>query len=137
MSNTSNEPKLTPQRLDTIKQTISVELLKRGFLSPITITEEVGRYPLIKVVSESFQTTPVIMKSLKISNSNGNIQEETKTRQKHNGDKFEETIYKIWIPVHVDYEHFDGGSNGCNLFTLTGWVSNGDFDDRIYDLVIR
>jgi len=126
---------LEQNALNVIKDTLQTELLKRGFLAPITISETTGSYPKIEVRSEPFQTVPVIMKSLMIKEFSGSITEDTVIRTRH-GKECEITIYRLWIDVNVRYEHFDSGSNGVTLFKLTGWVTNEKFDDRIYELKI-
>lgn len=137
MNTNIKEIKITQLALDTIKETIKIELLKRGFLAPIEVSVEQGNYPAIKVKSESFQTTPVIFKNVWISNFGGSVKNETITRRKHNDEQYEAQIARFWIDVHVGYEHFDLGSNGCKLFGISGWVGEETYDDRIYDLQLN
>lgn len=60
---------ITETLLQNIADKISDELLKRGFNTPISITEEDGR---LWIKSEPFQTTPVLFKSLYISADSSN-----------------------------------------------------------------
>ena len=104
---------LSEKAVNTIKDLLQIELLKRGILAPITRIEEVesrsgGTY--ISFETEEFQTTPVIFKSLKVENFNSWI-------SKIEGG------FLININVHYSYKHFGGGSNGCSLFNFQCKVS--------------
>ena len=104
---------LSEKAINTIKDLLQVELLKRGILAPIKrIEEEEGRSGnrYISFNTEEFQTTPVIFKSLVVENFNSWI-------------KKVEGGYVVTISVHYSYEHFDGGSNGCSLFNFQCNVS--------------
>lgn len=104
---------LSEKAINTIKDLLQVELLKRGILAPIKrIEEEEGRSGkrYISFNTEEFQTTPVIFKSLVVENFNSWI-------------KKVEGGYVIVINVHYSYKHFGGGSNGCSLFNFQCNVS--------------
>ena len=104
---------LSEKAINTIKDLLQVELLKRGILAPIKrIEEEEGRSGnrYISFNTEEFQTTPVIFKSLMVGNFNSWI-------------KKVEGGYVVIIDVHYFYEHFGGGTNGCSLFNFQCNVS--------------
>ena len=104
---------LSEKAINTIKDLLQIELLKRGILAPINrIEEEEGRSGnrFISFNTEKFQTTPVIFKSVVVENFNSWI-------------KKVEGGYLVVINVHCSYEHFDGGSNGCSLFNFQCNVS--------------
>ncbi len=97
------------QTLEMITDAIRIELVKRGFHAPIWLKREenvAGRQRL-EIVSEPFQTTPVLFKSIEITSSGGGIKETNAT-----------TSPQFVIGVKVGYQHFGGGSNGCDLFSF-------------------
>jgi len=104
----------------TIKNKIQLELLKRGIASPIIKCEEVIKNNVhrIEIKTASFQTIPVIFKELWIENFNSSIKEETIDVEGSEGI-LETIVYRVWIKIMYEYEHFGGGSNGCELFNLT------------------
>ena len=65
------------------------------------------------MVSESFQTAPVIFKTIRVQGV-GTITEMT-----------EETIHEdikflsVWFNVRAACKHFEGGSNGTSLFNVS------------------
>ena len=104
---------LSEKAINTIKDLLQTELLKRGILAPIKRIEEVelrSGDSYISFNTEEFQTTPVIFKSLMVENFNSWI------RKIEGG-------YVVVINVHYSYEHFGGGSNGCLLFNFQCNVS--------------
>jgi len=112
----------------TIQEAIQTELLKRGFHAPIISFKEIeGKRKGFEFSTEFFQTTPVIFKTIQISNFSTGI-------TAHNDPKYP-TIkqYKFYIQVSVSYNLFDGGRNSCNLFDVSGiLVENSD----IYDIIV-
>jgi hypothetical protein len=94
-----------------IQEFIQDELLKRGFTAPIIeFKEEAHRFSFI---TEKFQTTPVLFKSICVSDFGSGIRDID--------ESYENCVVRsFWIQIHVNYQHFGGGSNGCTLFTLTG-----------------
>lgn len=114
---------LSALALEKIQEKIQIELLKRGFMAQIKV-EVNSRYKHVNVLSEPFQTTPVIFKSIIIDNFGGSIK------------KVEETLnnsIEVWIPIHISYEHFDLGTNGCALFSFTCTVVG----DNVYSILIQ
>lgn len=110
--------RLSEKAVNSIKDLLQVELLKRGILAPICRIEEVesrSGNSYISFNTEKFQTTPVIFKSLMVENFNSWISKV-------------EGGYVVTIDVHYSYEHFGGGSNGCSLFNFQCNVS----EDGIY-----
>jgi hypothetical protein len=114
---------VTEITLGLIKEVIGTELLKRGFHTPITVKYN-ERHNHVSITSESFQTTPVLFKSITIDNFGGSIKESFKN---------EIPVLEIWIPVHVSYTHFDLGSNGCSLFSFSCIVHN----DKLHEITIK
>lgn len=95
------------------EEIINLELLKRGFLN-ISFEELSYDYQTkrqkLTLNSEPFQTTPVIFKEIRVVNFGGRINE-----LEINGNH----LLEIAIPINVKYDHFDNGSNSCELFTIT------------------
>ena len=92
---------------EQISEIIRLELLKRGFNVNVNCTEKGKSF---KVKSSSFQTIPVLFKDIFIESNSVYIEE----KENSNGVKYKE----YHIKIGVRYEHFDGGENGCNLFTI-------------------
>ena len=113
---------LSEKAINTIKDLLQTELLKKGILAPIKRIEEVegrsgNRY--ISFETEKFQTTPVVFKFLIVENF-------------HSWIKKVEGGYVVTIYVHYSYEHFGGGSNGCSLFNFQCNVSeDGEYVGNI------
>jgi len=109
------------ETIEEIENSINIELTKRGFPSVKASqdTKEI-RYPRITLISEEFNTTPAIMKSIVINNFGGSISrvEREYIGDDENGERVVKKgeVIRIWVDVHVSYEHFDGGSNGTKLF---------------------
>ena len=101
-----------------IAETINNALIRRGFPTIRIKHNENDRYPALDIISEEFNTTPVIMKSIQVDNFGGSIKEQT-IEVIRDGQIVEVDIISVWIPVHVSYTHFDGGTNGTSLFTYT------------------
>ena len=94
--------------LEQIREIIRIELLKRGFIVDVTCTQTKDNS--FKVKTTSFQTTPVLFKDVWIESWNVFIED----KENEKGIKY--TDYNI--SIHVCYEHFDGGMNGCTLFSI-------------------
>lgn len=92
-----------------ISEIIRIELLKRGFIVDVTCTPTKDNS--FKIKTTTFQTTPVLFKQVWIESWNVFVKE------KENDKGIKYTDYNI--SIHVCYEHFDGGRNGCNLFSIT------------------
>ena len=114
---------LSVESLKQIKDKIQIELLKRGFMATIKLELD-SKNNNIRVLSESFQTTPVIFKSIVIDNFGGSI-----TEKKENLNN----SFEVWVPIHISYEHFDMGSNGCSLFSFSCTVVG----DNVYSVLIQ
>lgn len=119
----NNEITLSPETLEAIRQSVATELLKRGFTAPLTITEKATRHgsPYLDVTSEPFQTTPVIMKAIRIDGTLDVAKDEAND------------VISVGGRIGVSYEHFTGGHNGCELFWITGIIRNGGF----YNVEVR
>jgi hypothetical protein len=109
--------KLDNTQLEILKSAIQDQLTRRGILAKIVEMTEVedqrGRNR-IEFRTEKFQTVPVLFKALSVSEFNSSISTETITRE----DKSSIDVHKIWMTVHAGYSHFDGGTNGVQLFTV-------------------
>lgn len=117
----------TQKQRDEIQEFIQVELLKRGFHAKITSFKEAeGRNGknYLEFQTETFQTTPVIFKSVRINNFSSSI-----------SDVIDKMFRRVWVQVHVSYEHFDRGSNGCCLFDL--FCETSIENDRVTNFVIK
>lgn len=96
---------LHQDQLMTIRQRIQTELQKRGiFAEIIEFYEAKGR---IQFYTDDFVTTPTIFKRLWVDNFGSNIKLDE-----------EKDVLEVWVNVHFSYEHFGGGSNGCEIFNL-------------------
>jgi len=118
---------LPEEIIDEIENSINSQLVKRGFptVNAIHNSSDV-KYPKIVIISEEFNTVPVIFKSIKIENFGGSLSVHSKRIIRDN--KIEEVSYiSVWIPVYVEYEHFNNGSNGSELFTYTSEVYIQEF----------
>lgn len=120
--------KLDNDTIANLKDLLSIELAKRGFHAPFTITQEAPNtrhYDLrLLIESSPFITVPTLFKSIRFDNFGGAV-----TQDEENAD-----ILRVWIPMHVSYEHFDGGTNGCEIFRFTCGVrkdNNRIFEERI------
>ena len=127
--------KLTKEQINTIKETLQIELLKRGFTAQIVEIEEVkGRHndTRVEFKTENFQTVPVIFKEICVRNFSSAI-----TMRDHvRADGEVVPFIDVWINVNVDYNHFGGGSNGCNLFDIN--IEFGtDGNERPWNIKIR
>jgi hypothetical protein len=95
---------------DCLLKFIQTELTKRGFHVKFKTFEI--RKNKIFFESESFQTSPVLFKEIRIKNFASGISVKE--------DMENSKIKTFWVMVNVEYNHFDYGSNGCNIFTVTG-----------------
>jgi len=98
------------------------ELKKRGVFAQIVSFDEVegrrGNPNRIEFHTEEFDTIPVIFDTIYVDNFGGSVRKE-KTQKLSDGEIIEFEGIKVWIPVHFSYTHFGGGSNTCEVFTLT------------------
>jgi hypothetical protein len=109
----------TQLQRDELQSFIQNELLKRGYTAPIINFEEVeGRRGdhRIEFHTANFQTTPVIFKEIRVENFSSSLHEAE--LEIHTGEKV--MITKFWITVHNSYMHFEGGTNGCKIFEVSG-----------------
>jgi hypothetical protein len=121
--------KTSQKQRDQIQAFIQIEMLKRGFTAKIiSFEEEQLRRPdetRLVFSSEPFQTVPVLFQDIVVCNFNSSFFE---TIEPNKG------YVAFWISVHVSYNHFTGGSNGCRLFDVRG-VLNPDSDGLgVWDL---
>ena len=126
----------TQSQRNEIKEFIQTELLKRGFLAPIIQFEELDTKsgPRFEFKTEQFQTVPVIMKAIQVDNFGSSIRKEKFKRE----DGTEIEFNSFWISVHVSYEHFSGGTNGCKLFDVHGkFVVDDKEYERVWDLKVE
>ena len=125
---------LTEKSLEEIKNKIDMELLKRGFPKLSEIKErENGNGHGLEFHSEPFQTTPVIFKEIWVESFSTNLSEAV--------DIYKEEEFKvinIWAQVNARYELFDGGSNGCDLFTIRAktLAQQDSFSNNLFEIRI-
>ena len=101
-----------------LQEVLQTELLKRGFLAPIKeVVESEGRRGgnYLEFETENFQTTPVIFKQINVANFNSTLREEFVENE--NG-KFR--VLRFWMTISARYTNFDGGTNGSNIFAISG-----------------
>lgn len=114
---------MTNEQLNSLIETVSDELLKRGFKVKLNI-QKILPDGKIKIVSDDFQTTPVLYKRIYIEAA-GQIKSE---EQKNSLGK-DIVRHSISFALYAKVESFSGGSNGINLFPLTLVCFNND--DRV------
>ena len=105
---------LTTGQINSLKNFVQDELLKRGFTAKITTFEEIisrGSH-YINFETESFQTVPVIFKSLKVASFSTSVSQAV--LENESGVTYTKT--NVWITISTRTKSFDGGSNGTNLF---------------------
>lgn len=101
---------LSETTIESIRSHIQTELTKRGFHAPVKLeghTHHRAGY-MLKLTSEPFQTAPVIFKEIRIGDFGSWVKQDEEHTQR----------LLVSIRVNAAYEHFTGGSNGCELFTL-------------------
>lgn len=121
------EFKLSEDQLKRIENEVLTQLLKRGINTTFRVFEQDKERGFIKMVSEYFQTYPVIFANMRVQNFSSFLtkNEELSTQ--------EDSIYNIQIGIDARYWEFDGGENGTRLFTFwcsvsrKGWVGNFQF----------
>lgn len=97
---------LTNPQLDSIREYIQLELLRRGFTAKIIeFGEDIYG---INFKTEDFQTTPVLFKRLFIKSSDTNISD----KKTLGGVSYND----VYINVMIRHEYFDLGQNGIDLF---------------------
>lgn len=122
----ANQPQaksfLTHANLEGIKDIIQLELLKRGVIAPIVKIEEVvhrsGSHG-IELLTEYFQTVPVMFKKVRVTSFNTNVEIGKLSHLNPELPKnMDDDYVAVWINTHFSYEVFDGGSNGTNLISF-------------------
>ena len=132
--------KLSQTVLSELQETVRIELLKRGHLAKIERFEEIeGRNNETRISfnTESFQTTPVIFKSLQINEFSSSISEETQSHDV-SGTPTDFTVIKVNLSVNISFENFNGGTNGTEIFTLHAECGKDGNDVlRVWKISIR
>ena len=129
----STEKFLSVENLEAIKDTIQLELLKRGVIAPIVKLEEVIRKSNnhhIELATAEFQTIPVMFKKLGVINFGTFVGKKPKNELK---PELEGEFISVWISVYFSYEHFNGGSNGVEMFNI--WFNV--FGSTSYDVKLN
>lgn len=96
---------------DTYKQIaehIRIELLKRGIIVNVECNPTENNS--FKVRATSFQTKPVLFKEVWAESSIARYKELKNEKGKN--------YTEYYVMMTVRYKHFDGGNNGCNLFSM-------------------
>lgn len=124
---------LTDNQLSQIKETISVEMLKRGYTAKMIEFKEVSsnsNRSRIEFQTEEFQTVPVMFKKINLSNFSSSISLNPELTLQH-----EREIFNVWLQVNIRYESFGGGSNGVGLFDYNCTFEKGD--KRVFNEIIK
>lgn len=99
-----------------IKDKIQEALLKRGIIVDLSVSfQTLNDKKQIIVNSSTFQTYPVIFKSIEIADFGSSVKFYVSDE---NG--VEVRFAKFRVAIHLAYKHFDMGSNGCKLFDIKG-----------------
>ena len=115
----------TQDQKDALQEIIQTELLKRGFQVPIeSFEEEIGDQGghSIGFQTEPFQTTPVLFKEIRVVTFSKSLKQEKLKNDA--GDDY--TVTKFWMTIHASYTVFSGGTNGTQLFEITGKFYNDE-----------
>jgi len=107
---------ISEKSLKIIKDLVSTELCKRGIHVELLNFMETVRNGSHRITfdSTSFQTVPVLMKRLNVATFSSSI-----TFLPREEKQLEDVnVYSVWFQVHANYEHFDGGRNGTELFSF-------------------
>lgn len=109
-----------------IKESIQIELTKRGFHTPIisldiTKSKRTDSH-IIEFRTEPFQTTPVLFKEITIGNSVSFV-----------SDVNHEGYREFSIYVNAFFKIFTGGSNSTELFIIYGNMS----DNYIFNIMTK
>lgn len=110
---------LSQANLEAIKETLQLEILKRGINAPIidiceTISEKTSKHYL-KFETSEFQTIPVMFKSIKITQFSSSVQSSLKSNL---DPSLEGDYISVWLSVVFSYKTFDGGSNCVDMFSI-------------------
>jgi hypothetical protein len=110
---------LTEKQLTLLDNTIKNELIKRGYFVSYTLNEVSNNRGdnRISLTSDSFNTTPVIFKSLELNAFNSSVKKTTHA-ELFTSDKHDIDLTTVWVTINVTAKYFNGGSNGFNLFDL-------------------
>lgn len=100
--------------INQLAEIIRTELLKRGII--VSVSGKKGKKG-IEFTSSDFQTTPVLFKRISI---NAWVTER---------DQEENWGHEALVFVHANYELFEGGSNGIDLFNIKCGISK---DGMVY-----
>jgi len=119
----------TPTQRLKIKEILQDELLKRGFTAKIVKLYEYkqigGFKKYLRFYTEEFQTVPVIFKAIRVEEFNSGFTLDAKESE---DGKIILTQSLFYISINVRYQHFKGGSNGAELFYLSGSLSEDGLD---------
>lgn len=91
----------TQEQRDEIEKIITSELIKRGINVTLFLKEDNEK---IRISSSKFQTNPVLYEEISIVDFGSWI-------------KKKENYIEVIICINAWYKHFNGGNNGCSLFT--------------------
>ncbi len=102
---------ITDIQLEKIKAFIVEELRVRCIFAPLTVelSKNRSKEDVISVMSEPFNTVPVIHSEIRIDNFGGSV----KRRDKG--------LVEAYIPVHASYK-----GNGVGLFDVVATMVDGD-----------
>lgn len=105
--------------LKQIKKFVKIELLKRGINVEVRIKQNDNKR--ICIETDDFQTIPCLFKKLCINNNFiSHVYEITKK-----GKDKEIEYWDFFTELHVNWEYFNGGTNGTKLMSLRfRWFAN-------------
>lgn len=109
--------------LEQVEEVISQELAKRGFNVWVDCEEKVDGS--ISLKTSSFQTVPVLFKSVWIDNNFGSFVRDVELNCN--------TCKEYAMVISANYETFEGGFNSVKLFDITLRDING----RVYVINMR
>lgn len=127
--------KISNESLATITEAINDVLLKRGFPAITATVTGDEKSQKIEIVSEEFNTTPVIMKSIQVKNFGGSITDD-RIEVSHNGEMVTVDMLRVYLPIHAFFEYFSGGTNSTELFTIKAEILTPE-NDRQYVEITR
>lgn len=75
----------------------------------------------VEFYTETFQTTPVMFKEIRLMSSSSSISLNPELTLEHNQE-----LFGIFINISLRFKNFEGGENGTTLFEVTGLLAKDD-----------
>ena len=111
--------------LQEIEEDINAELAKRCYPKvEVTLGEDRQGNVRFKISSKPFNTVPALMKSIVLNDwiTGTSLQTQKIVLGKDEPEIVEMEYVDVRITVLASYEHWDGGGNGCKVFTYTAKI---------------